>query len=335
MKQNSLHSRTVSIGGLTYDLFVDIDQSIGQGIDGRSALLLPLGSKLRVRAVQGTCGGGAGNTAVGLQRLGCASACLAVTGSDQWGEELYRNLLREGVDADSVITVEGEHSSFSIIIVTATGERVILNEPGTNAHLHDVTFDRERAGAADWIYLNRLHEESCEIEDDILAMLTSSRAAKLTWNPGGCQIEQGLRAAHNAALVAKTDLLLLNKEEALAFTGARTVQDALARCIEAGAGSVCVTDGRNGAEATDGTQSCRCPILSSPVIDTTGAGDAFGVGMTWALLTGKDLHEALRAGTINASSVVGVVGAEPGLLTETEMQSRLARTDLRVASSTF
>lgn len=327
--------RTVSIGGLTYDLFVDVESGAVPGADGALMLQLPLGHKIRVRRVTGACGGGAGNTSVGLRRLGCSSACAAVTGADQWGQELLSNLKREGVDIGSVVLVDHEPSSFSIILTAATGERVILNEPGTNVHFHDVTFDRARAATADAVYLNHLHKESCEIEDDIIAMLDASPALRLTWNPGGCQIEQGLRAKHNAALAAHADLLLLNKEEALDFTGTRTVGDALARLIDAGTRIACVTDGANGVQATDGVTRWRCPILPCAVVDMTGAGDAFGTGCTWALLRGFDLPTMLRAGTINASSVVASIGAEAGLLTETEMQSRIARTNLPVTSTPF
>lgn len=333
MSQNTHPSRTVSIGGLTYDLFVNITHEIVEEPGQRAALRLPLGEKIHIERVKGICGGGASNTAVGLARLGCAATCCGVVGSDQWGEELLKNLQCEHVDTRCTVIVEGEPSSFSIIIIAQNGERVILNEPGTNAHLHDVTFDRDTVAQADWVYLNRLHPDSCEIEDDIIAILRQLHSPHLTWNPGGCQIEAGLRAKSNAGLAAQADLLLLNAEEALTFTGARTVDEALQRLAAAGVSIACISDGPRGALATDGRKRYHCPALPSTVIDTTGAGDAFGVGLTWALLSGRDLPTALRAGSINASSVVGVMGAQPGLLTEIDMLARLMRTDLPVTTN--
>jgi sugar/nucleoside kinase (ribokinase family) len=105
--------------------------------------------------------------------------------------------------------------------------------------------------------------------------------------------------------------------------------------IEAGARVVCVTDGPHGAVATDGEALYSCPSLPCIVTDSTGAGDAFGTAMTWALLRGKDLPTALKAGTINATSVVGSVGAQKGLLTETQIQTELSRTDIHVAVEPF
>lgn len=326
-------ARTVSIGGLTYDLFVFIDHEVVKEKDGQATLRLPLGQKIRVHEVVGTAGGGAANTAVGLSRLGCEAACCGVVGNDQWGEELLRTLKKEKVDTAATTVVEKEPSSFSIVMTSKTGERVILNEPGTNAHLHDVTFDRERAARADWLFLNRIHPKSSVIVDDIVAMVGAAKGPRLTWNPGGAQIQDGMKTKTNATLLAVTHLLLVNKEEALAFTGAGSIDDALTTLIRAGCKNVCITDGPRGAYATDGKSRYHCPSPDVPVIDTTGAGDAFGTGATWAILSGYDLPMALRAGTINALSVVGVIGAQPGLLTDTEMHSRIEKAHLTVTSA--
>lgn len=328
-------SNTVSIGGLTYDLFVDVDHDVVTAEDGSHGFQLPLGSKIPVRRVVSGCGGGAANTAVGLSRLGCTAACAGVVGSDQWGEAMLKNLQSEGVDVHGITVVEQEPSSFSIVLLAANGERVILNEPGTNAHLHDVTFDREQAAAADWIYFNHLHRASLTIEDDIVTILKAAVHPRLTWNPGGCQIERGLGDATNALIAKNSNLFIVNTEEAIAFTGKKTLPEALRMMMETGTRIACITDGKNGSYATDGTQVHFCPSLPVDVIDTTGAGDAFGTAMTWAILRGKDLPTSLRAGTINAVSVVGVIGAQPGLLTETQIQSAIEKSALTVESRPF
>lgn len=68
----------------------------------------------------------------------------------------------------------------------------------------------------------------------------------------------------------------------------------------------------------------HCPTqANAKVVEVTGAGDAFGTGVTWALATGKTLSESLIAGTLNATSVVGSIGAQAGLLTQREMEDQL------------
>ncbi|MEK7217918.1 MAG: carbohydrate kinase family protein [Patescibacteria group bacterium] len=322
----------MTVGGATFDLFVRTGGAVATGEGGRS-LCFPVGAKIGVEQIIETCGGGASNTAVGLGRLGCAAAFCGVVGNDQWGERMLRNLQENGVDVSPATVVEGENSSSSIILSVGSGERIILYNAGSNIHLHDVTFDKAKAQEQDWIYLTHLQKLSSQILDDLAALTEGNDRIGITWNPGGTQVKAGWDAADIRPLLARTDILLLNREEALGFTHSASVDEALKTLLGAGAKTVCVTDGREGATATDGTQVFHCPPLEdAEAVDTTGAGDAFGTGLTWALLTGLDLSTALRAGTINATSVLGSIGAQAGLLTNTEMTKRLSSLDLPVQS---
>ena len=68
------------------------------------------------------------------------------------------------------------------------------------------------------------------------------------------------------------------------------------------------------------------------IVDTTGAGDAFGTGVTWGLMEGLILPEALKTGSINAASVVASIGAQTALLTDIEIRLRLTECSLDVSS---
>lgn len=320
---------TLSIGGATYDLFLTMTSDAGWKDD---AIHLKAGGKLRVGSVIETCGGGACNTSVGFSRLGMNASFCGVIASDQWGEKLLSVMKKEKVNTDSATIVEHETSSFSIILSLKTGERTILYTPGVNEHLHDVTFDKDAISKKSAVYLNHLSETSCVIENDMISALVKHPEIHLTWNPGGCQIEHGFDAPDKAALLRVTDLLLLNKEEAQAFTRTQSMDAARSLLLKTGVKYVCITDGKNGTVASDGAKTWHCPILSNvKVVDTTGAGDAFGTGVTWALITGKSLPEALRAGTLNAASVVGKVGAQAGLLTDTQILNELSSSSLVVS----
>ena len=316
--------KTLSIGGATYDLFVRTAKGMLRTDAGGTMLELPLGQKVRVQQVIETCGGGAANTSIGLSRLGCTSHFCGIIGSDQWGERMLATLKKENVNTCNATIVEGETTSFSIILSAGSGERVILYDPGTNAHLHDANFDREFVAGMDWIYLNHIHERSAVIEDDLVAMLKGNPRMGLTWNPGGAQCKSGMASKSNRALLTETDLLVLNKEEAFAFTGEETVEGAITVFLGAGVKMLCICDGKRGTVGATGSERRECPVDSgADVVDTTGAGDAFGSGATWALLQGFDLPTILRAGTINATGVIGAIGAQAGLLTDTQMRQRL------------
>lgn len=327
--------KTLSIGGATYDLFVRLPQETSsESCHSTDVFALPLGAKIRVKQLIEACGGGANNTSVGLARLGCTASFEGVLGTDQWADALLSNFAKEGVNAQYALQVEQEVTSFSIILSGNSGERVILYEPGTNAHLHDANFDRDALSNMDWVYFNHIQEDSCVIQDDIVAALTQQNSPQLTWNPGGCQIDLGLESANNRELLAHTDLLLLNKQEALTFTKTDDINAALQVFVNAGVRYTCITDGSRGTIATDGTTRYHCPVVKdTEIVDTTGAGDAFGTAATWALLQGFDLPIALKAGSINGANVVGAIGAQTALLIDTEMNQRLEETNLVVEAT--
>ena len=82
-----------------------------------------------------------------------------------------------------------------------------------------------------------------------------------------------------------------------------------------------VTDGPNGAYASDGNKRWWMPLYPDPAppVDRTGAGDSFASTFTAALMKGADVPSALLWAPINSMNVVQHVGAQEGLLSEDQM----------------
>ena len=51
------------------------------------------------------------------------------------------------------------------------------------------------------------------------------------------------------------------------------------------------------------------------MVDSTGAGDAFGSGFIAALMSGKQIEEAIDWSRKQAANVVKFIGAKKGLMT--------------------
>lgn len=316
--------RSLSIGGATYDLFLSMNPEIEKSISDHKKIIFDLGKKVPIEKIVESCGGGASNTSVGLSRLGMQAAFCGIIGADQWGEKLLKNMQDEGVNTKPATIIENETSSFSMILLLSSGERTILYNSGVNEHLQDATFDSDFVSDTDLVYLNHLCERSCMIEDDLIAALKKKKQIFLAWNPGGSKLDNGIESEHTKELLAHTSFFVVNKEEALRFTGGSDIQGAMAKLRTTGAVNICITDGPNGSFASNADGCWFCPPLAGVrVLDATGAGDAFGTAAAWALVTGQTLPNALIAGTLNASSVVETMGAQKGLLSYTEIQLQL------------
>jgi sugar/nucleoside kinase (ribokinase family) len=62
-----------------------------------------------------------------------------------------------------------------------------------------------------------------------------------------------------------------------------------------------------------------------PPYERTGAGDAFASTFVAALIKGNTIEGALQLAPINSMSVVQYVGAQAGLLSETELNQLLQK----------
>jgi sugar/nucleoside kinase (ribokinase family) len=64
------------------------------------------------------------------------------------------------------------------------------------------------------------------------------------------------------------------------------------------------------------------PSLPAEVVNTLGAGDAFGSGFVGALLQDLSVEQALVQGLVQATAVISVLDAQSGLLSADELKRR-------------
>src|SRR5205823_5751337 len=127
----------------------------------------------------------------------------------------------------------------------------------------------------------------------------------------------------------RSEILAVNREEAATISGAEhsDIHSLLDRLHGLGPKIVVVSDGHAGAYASDGDNRYKMPIYpdSKPLYERTGAGDAFTSPCVAAVMHGADIQTALLWAPINSMSVVQKVGAQAGLLDQTQIDRYLRR----------
>src|SRR3990167_1319217 len=148
----------VSIGSATRDVLINTDDFKSLGVDDFSTgkgLCFPLGSKIEIKKIVFTSGGGGTNAAVTFARQGLATACIGVTGNDLNGQEVLSELAKEGIEIKYFQKHGDDYTAYSVILVDSSGERTILSYKGEGQHfdVNKIAFDRLKTK---WLFLNSL-----------------------------------------------------------------------------------------------------------------------------------------------------------------------------------
>jgi len=166
-----------------------------------------------------------------------------------------------------------------------------------------------------------------EYHDQIADWLERNPDVKLAFQPGTFQMEAGVERLQR--IYARTEVIVLNREEAVLVSGGNydDLHDLFNRLHQIGPKIVVITDGPDGAYASDGQNRFQMPLYPDPAPpkERTGAGDAFASTFVAALAKGNTLEGALQWAPINSMSVVQQTGAQNGLLSEKEIEELLLK----------
>jgi sugar/nucleoside kinase (ribokinase family) len=318
----------ICIGSASKDIFFPTDEGVilqtPEDITAKEKIAFELGGKYRVADRYEAIGGVAANVATGLSRLGIKSASYSCVGGDEMGRFIVDELEKEGVSTDLVTRYDDAKTDLSaIIVLMATGDRTIFHNRDANERL---VVAAEKL-TSDWLLVSALNGEW---EKNLATIIAAKehQGKKLAMNPGQHNIKENPKRILET--LPSVDVLLLNKDEAIELLLAETPQPSaielnderflLKRLHQAGAKVIGMTDGKRGSWGYDGKEYWHCPIHTrTQVIDSTGAGDAFGSGFLAAFIEGKTIPECLQYGMANSGSVVGFYGAIQGLMTPSEM----------------
>ncbi|HHY51136.1 MAG TPA: ribokinase, partial [Alphaproteobacteria bacterium] len=131
------------------------------------------------------------------------------------------------------------------------------------------------------------------------------------------------------SIYALCDYVTPNETEAATLTGlpVGTDEQALAAAealVKRGAKNALITLGENGALLHGAHGTHELPAFRVPkVVDTTGAGDAFGGGFAVALAEGRSPIDAVRFGCATAALSVTKPGTAPSMPRRAEIDALL------------
>jgi sugar/nucleoside kinase (ribokinase family) len=249
--------------------------------------LPPSGGFVQASEASERPGGSGANTAIALASTGVNVHMVGYVGEDEQGARLRAVLGAAGVDVGSVHARDG-HTSEVVILVEPSGERAMTGIwPDL---LHTVPIPVADITAGDVVYFAGWREEFLSA----MTKLTASGVMVATVPPP--LLAPALPATY-----------VIGSETQYGDQNLRDIVSSEGGTLQA----VAVTRGSDGVVIHDHGGSTSYPAQPVPVVDTTGAGDAFAAGFLQQIAGGATIEEAAVAGIAWASVTVQSTASIP------------------------
>lgn len=256
-------------------------------------------------------GGKGSNQAVAAARVGGKVHFITRLGRDPFADMALATWERAGV-IPKITQHDNSYTGAAYIFVEeATGDNAIIVCPGVAGTISTDDIDAHKAlitGAS--VFMTQLEQP----------MAAAHHGLDLAHKGGVTTILNPAPAADLPdGMLALCDYVTPNESEAEGLTGiaVTSVSDAI-RAAEAllakGVGTAIITLGENGALFHDGANPVHVPAFDAgPVVETTGAGDAFNGGFAAALARGMAPLDAVRFASATAAISVTRPGTAPSM----------------------
>ena len=274
------------------------------------------GKLLEALPIEVTTGGIVCNAGVAMARLGMKVAAFSYTGSDDWAPVIRRNLEKESVDTRWLLPHPTGATSTTAVLIDPSGERSFAHCVGAPRLMDRAHFLQHLdVFAASRMTLIGYYSLMPRLEPDLPDILAAIRQA------GG---KTALDAAGSGGTMQPLDRILPHldvyvpsRAEAEHQTGERDprrIIDAFRAC--GAPGLLGVKLGSDGALLSPAAeQYIEIPVVPAPgpVVDTTGAGDAYYAGLLTGLLRGMTVEQSGRLAAATGACCVTGYGATAGL----------------------
>lgn len=273
-------------------------------------------SKVELSKYVQAAGGEVATTMAGLQRLGLKTQYIGRFGDDHAGTFGLQTLIDEGVDVSLAEQIPGAKTQIAFIVIDErNGERTVIWQRDKK-----LSYSEEEAPVEAIDKAKVLHFTP----HDVKACLAMAKAAKKAGTIVSVDIDNLFEGVRE--LLSYVDIFIASADFPKKLFGTGNLRESL-REIKSlfGCGIVGVTLGERGSLILCEDSLIETPGFAVPggCKDTTGAGDAFRVGLLYGLLKGESVEQSAREANAVAALKCRAVGARTALPTVSELEGLL------------
>jgi sulfofructose kinase len=265
----------------------------------------PPDSKAAINELVRLPGGEIATALVACARLGCRTTYIGTIGRNRDGADVEAALTAEGVDLAHLRRVENGNR-VAVVLVDRHGRRTVLWSRPPAIAMSGAAIDPAAVTNARVLLVDAIDSE---------ASMVAAEHARGESIPTVIDLDDLTPGVDD--LLRHIDVVIASEEFVVRYTGTSSMGEGLRRlAVDTRARLVVATMGAAGSLARYRDEEIHTPAFAVPVVDTTGAGDAFRGGFIAAWVrygasqpVGRLLHLASAVAALNC----GAVGAQAGL----------------------
>jgi fructokinase len=268
-------------------------------------------------------GGTGANIAVALSKLGVNSALITKLGNDPLAAFLTDILEREKVNTQHVYFSERHKTGLIIVSVSSTGERHFTHMVKPSADSQMKNSDMPAFEQGDWLCVSAfIFAQRASREATFFAIKQAKMAGSLVCVDANIRVDMWddelLLVPTTQEALKIADIAKMSEDELLLLTDTDSIGEGIKQVKQWPAKIKIITLAEKGALLLTEQSEFRIEGYNVPVVDMTGAGDAFIAAFISKLMpleswTDDQLIEAIEFANACGALVVGKKGAMSAL----------------------
>jgi sugar/nucleoside kinase (ribokinase family) len=280
----------------------------------------PFGSfaKMKIQRQEILCGGQMATAMSACARLGLRAKYVGVTGTDENGRRVRRELERRGIDLTDLI-IRDAQNQFAVILVDETnGDRIVLWDRDDRLMMRERDIPIDAIASARVVHVDDVDQQ---------AAILAAQLAREHNVPVTSDIDR--LTDRTSELITAVTIPIFAEHVPARVSGINHPEEAVRSLRQPHHQVLCVTLGEEGAMALDTDGMHYAPAFQVNAVDTTGAGDVFRAGFIYALLRGWSTDDTLRFANAAAAVSCTRLGALDGIPSLDEIEALVTSGNVR------
>ena len=259
-----------------------------------------------------SAGGCAVNTGINLKNLGLDVGVAAAIGNDKNGKYILEELKKKKIYTETLVKKK-INTAYTFAMISSEGKRRYLTNWGANDYFLDTDIKDSTLKKYGLIHLCGTFAMKSFDGRSTAKLLKRAKKLNLVTCMDTIYNDKVDCVSLLKSSIPHLDIFFPSYEEAILISGFKSIKKNMDFLKKFKIPIVGIKMGEQGSIVSQNNLTFLCPSFKIPVVDTSGAGDAFMSGLIFSIVKKLSIEESIIFATACAALSVGQMGANVGI----------------------